>query len=225
MTADRTSHELLAHFDRPKVAVLDDFEWVEECAPNECGIAVERAPAERWRVGRQERPRLQPPNENDEDQEEVLTHPTRGVGWVLCWAGAIAVLACATSVLTQFAFTVAAENALNAAARAAAVEATLPRATYQTIWETVERRLASYPDLAQQLQFSLLQNGTPAGGRFRAAAGDRITVELSAPTFSALPDWLRRISFRQEQAPIHGRAERDVPGRKLHVARMSAPSD
>jgi hypothetical protein len=139
---------------------------------------------------------------------------------VLCWASAIAVLACTASVLTQFACVVAGENALNAAARAAAVEATLPRATYQTIWATVERRLAKYPDLAQQLQFNLLQNGTSTRGRFRAAAGDQITVELSAPASALLPDWLRRLAFRQDQAPVHGRAEGNVPGRKLRVARM-----
>ena len=54
------------------------------------------------------------------------------------------------------------------------MEATLPRATYQSITAAVERRLASYPQLSGQLQLSVLQNGRPVGTQFRAGDGDRL---------------------------------------------------
>jgi hypothetical protein len=214
MPPRETSHELLAHFEQPKTARLDDFEWIEECAPEDDGIILGYTsepcfPAKEIR-----------PQSSSVGRDELPQHPTRGVLWVFHRAAAITVLACTAIILVRFGYVVAGENALHQAARAAALEATLPRATYHTIWATVERRLANYPELGRQLQFSLLQNDTSVSERFRAGAGDRIVVSISAPASSVLPDWLRRLSCWQKQRPISGRAEREVPGRKLRVAKI-----
>jgi hypothetical protein len=213
MPPRETSHELLAHFEQSKTARLDDFEWIEECAPEDDGIILGCTSAT-YLEANEVRLQLSDASLNDEPQQ-----PTRGVLWVLQRAAAIAVLTCTAIILAQFAYVVAGENALDEAARAAALEATLPRATYLTVWATVERRLADYPELGRQLQFSLLQNDTSVSERFRAGAGDRIAVAISAPASAILPNWLRRISYWQKQRPISGRAEREVPGRKLRVAR------
>jgi hypothetical protein len=214
MPPRETSHELLAHFDQPKTAKLDDFEWIEECAPEDQGMILGDASATYFKESGARR-QLSDSSLNDEPQQ-----PTRGVLWVLQRAAATAVLTCVATILVRFAYVVAGEHALHEAAQAAALEATLPRATYHTIWAIVERRLADYPELGRQLQFSLLQNDTSVSERFRAGAGDRIAIFISAPASAVLPDWLRRLSCWQKQRPISGRAEREVPGRKLRVARI-----
>jgi hypothetical protein len=101
------------------------------------------------------------------------------------------------------------------AARTGATEATLPRATYQSVAAAVERRLAGYPQLGGQLQLNLLQNGRPVGRQFRAGDGDRVSITLSAPTSSVVPGWLSKISLWRGDAPLNAHAEREVPGRKL----------
>ena len=112
---------------------------------------------------------------------EVPRDTRRGIGWVLAWAGALAVLAIAAGVLTEFAYVLAAERTLSVAARAGAMEATLPRATYQSVTAAVDRRLNQYPLLAKQLQLSLLQNGTLVQSQFRQHDGDRFAITLSGP--------------------------------------------
>jgi hypothetical protein len=188
MDTAQTSYELLAHFDRPKLATAAELEWMAGVEP----AAADEPPA---------------------------ALRTRGVRWVLQWAAAIGVLAFAASLLTEFAYLVAAEQSLNMAARAGATEATLPRATYQSITAAVERRLASYPQLNGQLQLRLLQNGTPVGQQFRVSDGDRVSIALSAPTSSVVPGWLRKLSPWHGDAPLNAHAEREVPGRKLRPAK------
>ena len=212
MPDDRSSYELLAHFDRPKVVGLNDFEWDEEAESFERGVIVNEGRLNDWGLRSPGRPGPQPPT-------SVQRVRVRGAGWVLMWAGAFAVISVAIGVLSEFALLIAAQHSLDAAARAAAVEATLPRATYRTIAETIERRLNAYPQLYAELQLDVMQNDAPVGNRLRIAAGDRIAISLSAPTWSVLPNWLVRVPFWRSKTPISARAEKGVPGRKL---RMSA---
>jgi hypothetical protein len=201
MDSDQTSHDLLAHLDRPKTLDLPDFEWVEEVIPfnsaarvGHCDDAPERA---------------------TDGFVEVPLDIRRGVSWVLAWTGALAVIAIAAGVLVEFAYVLAAEHALSVAARAGAMEATLPRATYRSVTATVERRLSRYPLLTKQLHVSLLQNGTLVQSQFRPNEGDRFAITLSAPSCSAIPDWLRALPFWCNDSPIQSHAEQQVPGRKL----------
>jgi hypothetical protein len=203
MDVDRTSYELLSHFERPKTAVLDDFEWVDatdsaanDDAPGAPDAGCVQVPAPR---------------------------PTLGVRWVIQWAAGLVILAIAANVLVEFGYLLAAEHSLNLAARSGAVEATLPRATYQSITAAVERRLADYPHLQGRLQLTLLQNGKAAGQQFRASNGDRISITISAAPSSFVPGWLRTLTFWRDEAPIIARAEREVPGRKLKRVSSKAP--
>src|SRR5262245_3757552 len=95
----------------------------------------------------------------------------RGIGWVLKWSGALGVLFVAGGMLIQFAYCLAAEQALTRAARAGVLEATLPRASSASVRRVVEQRLAAYPSLAGRLQLHMLQNGGPTLRDFRVADG------------------------------------------------------
>ena len=77
---------------------MPDFEWVDEVIPFEPA-----ADASTWRPS---------PDRATERFIEVPRDTRRGVGWVLAWAGAIAVLAIAAGVLTEFAYVLAAERTL-----------------------------------------------------------------------------------------------------------------
>ena len=150
-----------------------------------------------------------------ESHEPACHVPTRGVCWVLGWAIAIAIFAIAASVLIEFGHLLAAERSLARAARAAALEASLPRATYETICSVAMRRLAAQPALASQVRVSLLQNGAPVGKSFGPQPGDQITVTLAMPISAALPDWLPGVHYRRSDAPITVRAELEMPGKDL----------
>src|SRR4051812_7046983 len=130
MESAQTSHECIAHFDRPKSLSMPDFEWVDEVLPFE--------------------PTGSPSLRATERYIEVPRETRRGIRWVLAWAGALAVITIAFGILTEFAYVLAAERTLSVAARAGAMEATLPRATYQSVMMTVDRRLTQYPLLAKQ---------------------------------------------------------------------------
>jgi hypothetical protein len=140
---------------------------------------------------------------------------TRGILWVLRWAAAMAVLFVSGSVLAEFAYCVAAEHTVARAARAGALEATLPRATTKSITESVARRLASFPDAAGQTRLAIQRNGRPILGPMIVQAGDRISVHVTVPSNAVLPRWLRAVKFWHGSAPIEVRAERDVPGRMI----------
>lgn len=142
--------------------------------------------------------------------------PSRGVGWVLQWFAALVTLCVAAAALTKFGYCASAERALIRAARAGAVEATLPRATYQSVVAAVERRLTGYPERsAERLRISLQQNGKPVRGVIRPADGNRLTVALAVPSEEMLPGWLRALAFWHSGSAIEGRAERHLPGRRL----------
>src|SRR3954465_13357830 len=126
MDSGQTSNDLLAHFDRPKTLEMPDFEWVDEVIP--------LGPTASATVG------VPTPNPAIERFIEVPRDTRRGVCWVLAWIGALAVIAVAAGALTEFSYMLAAEHALLVAARAGAMEATLPRATYQSVTAAVDRR-------------------------------------------------------------------------------------
>jgi hypothetical protein len=150
--------------------------------------------------------------------QAARTSSVRGVRWVLQWAVALAVLFVAGCTLLQFGYCLAAEQALARAARAGVLEATLPRATYQSVTESVERRLANYSLPPGRLQFSLLQNGIPIRGPFRAAGGDHLSVMLAAPTTALVPDWLHKANFWRRNLQIEAYADRHVPGNRLSAS-------
>jgi len=141
--------------------------------------------------------------------------PTRGVAWVLRWAVAIATLVSSTAVLVEFGYCLAAEQALLRAARAGVLEATLPRATYQTVEQTVRGRLASHGLPPQNVKFQVEHNGMPARGSLVPRDSDQLSVTLVTPTWAVLPTWLRAITFRPADSRIAVRAERVVPGPRL----------
>lgn len=137
------------------------------------------------------------------------------MSWVLRWYAALATLFVAASILAQFGYCLAAERILARAARAGALEATLPRATLQSVAQSVERRLEVYPQLTDRLRFSLQQNGAPIRGLIQARDGDRLAVTLAVPMREVLPGWLRVVCFWRADARIEARAERQRPGRRL----------
>lgn len=207
MERDSTPADLLAHFDRPKTietAATARVPGVERSEPANGGSRFRTFPAA------------------IEPTSKPAQVPTRGIHWVFLWASCVAVLVFAASVLTEFAYLVAAEHKLNLAARAGAVEATLPRANDQSIRAVVEHRLVGYPKLARQLQLGISQNGSPAIRPFRSKDGDRIAVTLSAPRSAAVPAWLRTVMFWRNDSQMQVRAESKMPGRKLGPARTSA---
>jgi hypothetical protein len=199
MDRDQASLKLLAHFDRPKTLELPDFEWVNEVISDQPStIPINPSP---------------PPS--GDAVIAVRQETKRGIAWVLQWAAGLAALAVAGTVLIEFALLVAAERNLVLAARAGVLEATLPRATYQSVTDVVERRLSSYPRMAEQLQLTLVQNGAPVERRFRQHDGDRFSITLSAPNSSVLPRWLRTVTFWRPDALIYAHADQHVPTRKL----------
>jgi hypothetical protein len=138
---------------------------------------------------------------------------TRGVGWVLRWAAALAVLWLSACVLAEFAYSLGAEHTLARAAQAGALEATMPRATYRSVVETINRRIAMRDRWAAQLTISVDRNGAAVGGPIRAAGGDRMEVTIVVPARAVLPPWLSFLPFQTGESEIEVRAERDVPGR------------
>jgi hypothetical protein len=200
MDSDPTSDELLAHFDRPKTLEMPDFEWVDAVLPFGPVSASHGANM---------------PDRVAERYIEVPRDTRRGICWVLAWAGALTVLTIATGVLIEFAYVLVAERTLSVAARAGAMEATLPRATYQSVTAAVDRRLIQYPLLAKQLHLCLLQNGALVQSQFHQHEGDLFAITLSGPSSLAVPEWLRTLLFWRGKSAIQAHAEKRLPGRKL----------
>jgi len=152
------------------------------------------------------------------DAEPSVANPcrsARGVGWVLRWAAALAVLIASLVILIDFAYTLAAEQTLARAARAAALEATLPHATLQSIVDTAERRMQDLDEDRGTWKIYVEQNGTPVRGVLRPQEGDRLTVTLAVPSQAVLPGWLHIASAWQSDRPIEARAERRMPTHRL----------
>jgi hypothetical protein len=141
--------------------------------------------------------------------------PTRGIGWVLKWAAAAAVLFYATTVLTEFAYSLAAEQLLVRAARAAVLEATLPRATVQSVEQSVYRRLGDTVASQGRVKLALLQNGVWVSKKHQPRGGDRLSITVTIPAQALMPNWLRRLTLWRGSAIVRARAERIMPGRQL----------
>lgn len=140
---------------------------------------------------------------------------TRGIAWVLRWAAAGGVLCFSTAVLAEYTFCLAAELTLLRAARAGALEATLPRATQRTVAETVARRLAGFPHANGHWRLALWQNDEPILGRLAPHPGDRLTVSISIPRRGVLPGWLSALKCWGGQERLEARAVRHIPARRL----------
>src|SRR4051794_15637707 len=135
----------------------------------------------------------------------------RSVRWVLKWAIAIAMLVVAASILTDFAYMLAAEHRLNAAARAGVSEVMLPRATTNSVKAVVERRIGN----TQLLQLTILQNGHPAQGLIRQSDGDRFAISISLASSNLTPNWARILNPSHSDSPVLAHAEGQVPSRTL----------
>lgn len=151
-------------------------------------------------------------------RDAVRRVPTRGIGWVLLWASALAILLLAGTKVLELCYHMTAELALSRAAKAAVFEATLPQATTQSVREVVLRRLAETSLPVADLRITVWRNGAPVRGALCPAENDQLSVTLSLPTAASLPEWLNTVG-RKTDAPIEARAKRRIPGRNLPVAR------
>jgi hypothetical protein len=131
------------------------------------------------------------------------------------WAAATAVLYFSGCVLAEFAYCLAAEHALSRAARAGALEATLPRATYQSVRAAAGRRLTSYHHVAGQLQLAIQQNSAPLRAKLQPQPGDRMSVAIATTARAVTPRWLQALKFWGSGEQILVTAERQMPGRAL----------
>jgi hypothetical protein len=203
MHNERTSFDLLAHFDHPKtcdlqsVSLSSSHDRGKELADDDICLRIE---------------------ERSDDSAPSCHTSKRGIKWVLKWAIAIAILTVAASMLTEFAYVLAAEHRLNMAARAAISEAILPRATVDTVRAVVERRLAK-AGLVHHLQLTILQNGQPVQQQIRQSEGDRFDISLSLPSSDLIPKWVRILDPSRRECLLFAHAECQVPGRKLAYRR------
>lgn len=189
MQSYRASSEFLAHFDRPKTVDLPDFEWDENTILSE----PPGQPSD-W---------FERPLEVEVSSSDALKIRRRGILWVLGWAASCAVIALTSCVVLEFAYLATAEHSLTVAARAGAMEATLPRASYQTVTAAIERRLVSQPVLLEQLSVTFAKNGHPVQQPyFGQSGGDRFAVTLSVANTAAVPDWLRALSIWRGDSKI-----------------------
>src|SRR5262249_43714238 len=102
----------------------------------------------------------------------------RGIGWVLRWAAAIAVLFYCATVLTEFFYALAAEQMLVHAAEAGVHEATLPRATFTGVEQTVWQRLAGSVESRGDVRLMLLANEKQVGRKWQPHDGDDVSIAL-----------------------------------------------
>jgi hypothetical protein len=145
--------------------------------------------------------------------------PSIGVSIVLKWAAAATVLFLAACVVLKLAYCIAAEQALTRAARAAAFEATLPRATRESIVATIENRLLSNSIATNGLKIHIQHNNRPIGRVVRLAEDDEVSVAVSVPADAILPTWLNATPLWRGGALIEARAERSIPNRYLSEPR------
>jgi hypothetical protein len=121
----------------------------------------------------------------------------RGPGWVLAWAAACALILLVATLLLQFALLLVNERYLVHAARQALIEASLPRATHESVAAAAGRALGGRPHLASMLLTETRVNGrvqlhaTP----WSAAPGDVVTVRVATLASAVVPDWLAGIGL------------------------------
>lgn len=144
----------------------------------------------------------------------------RDARWVLKWAAAFAILVVAAATLLEFSYLMAAERTLNVAARAGAMEATLPRATYESVQAAVQRHLADYSQMHGQVQLTLLRDGQAVAKQLHAGDGVRFSIVVKVPALAALPAWLTKLTPWRSEQSLLARAERMVPGRQLQHSQL-----
>jgi hypothetical protein len=132
-----------------------------------------------------------PTDETAEVISELRCERVRGIGWVFSWAAAIVVLCAVTLILFSFAYRVAAEQALARAAAEGIREAKQPRATSQTVEQTIRRELGGCYQLGCTTQIAIRCGGRPVKGIIAGSLRDQLSVSLSAPATAAFPGWLR----------------------------------
>jgi len=226
MDRDPSTHELLSHFDRPKTIDCPDFDWSEERDSTPESF-VEVAPAEPNAPAPKPVLRVvvaEPEIDDAADRAPSSTaanptEQTRGVLWVLRWAATLGVITAAVAFIASFGYIKAADHAIESAARAAVTEATLPRASFESIELVVARRLAHYPQLGGDVQLQVTVDGLPVLGWVHAVGGDLVTVTVAAPRSKMVPAWLTSLGVRQAEHEIVATVERTMPGRKVRVAR------
>jgi hypothetical protein len=162
-------------------------------------------------------------HEAGEDSRQPLRPPI-GVVCVLTWAVAAGVLFFAACTLLQLGYCIAAERALLRAARAGMLEATLPRATHESIVKNIERRLVDYSIPAGALQITLRQNDAPLQRIVRLADDDRVSVAISLSADAVLPAWLRTVNCWNDASQIEARIEQQMPGRQVQIAERNYPA-
>jgi hypothetical protein len=155
----------------------------------------------------------------DPPWQKAETH-ARGVGWVLQWASVVGVFFVASCFLVEFAYCLSAERTLARAARAGAVEATLPQATYRSVADIVRRHFAGNAELAAQSRIAVLHNGAPETGLFQPLGGDRMAVTITVPVCAVLPRWLGLLRLPRGNSHIKAHAGREVSGRSLRRTRI-----
>jgi hypothetical protein len=200
MRSRPTSDDLLAHFDRPKFLICPDFEWDE---------AAIGPPGFERRVHATYDDDTTKSVTTDDAFVEVPRH-VRDARWVLKWAAALAVFATTARVMFEFASDVSTEQALKQAAQAGLTEATLPRASRQSVAATVDRRLSAESIDPRNVNLILLENDIPITGRIHPLEGDRISVVLSA-SIGSTSSWFKK----NGRAPLTVRTDREVPGSHL----------
>jgi hypothetical protein len=141
--------------------------------------------------------------------------PTRGILWVMKCACTAASLIYGATLLTECAYSLAAEQLLARAARAGVLEATLPRATIESVEQSVERRLTGHLTSPGELRILLLDNGACVTKKLQPRGGDRLSIALTIPAQALMPNWLRALTSWRSEAKIAAHAERTMPGRQL----------
>jgi hypothetical protein len=141
--------------------------------------------------------------------------PTRGTLWVLKWTCTAASLLYATTLMTEFAYSLAAEQILARAARAGALEATLPRATVKSVEQSVRRCLAGRIASHGELKITLFDNGAWVTKKLERRGGDRLSIALSIPARALMPSWICMLTSWRGDTKIEAHAERTMPGRQL----------
>lgn len=134
--------------------------------------------------------------------------PVRGIGWVLRWAAAIAVLAFTILVLVAFAYQLSAEAALRRAAAAGMREAALPRSTSDSVAAVVRQQLSGRPQLQRALQLQLAAGGVPIRGPIEMSKVSPLSLSLAVPTANALP---RPLGALAGDSLLRVRIERPTP--------------
>lgn len=141
--------------------------------------------------------------------------PSRGVGWVLRWAGAAFMLFTSCVLLAEFSYRCSAERTLARAAQAGAMEATLPSATYHTVQVTIGRRLSGLVHSDDQWRLDLKQNDTTVRSIELPKRGDQFSVTIVVSDRAVLPAWLRTLGFWKRESAIEAHADKRVPGRPV----------